>query len=115
MCLQGAVVIDAPDNVGVSDIKEEEHETYCTFRLGGLASRMRKNYGGTRKLRRSARLGQARSVGSIWLIWFVLFIWFIWFIWLVLFNQKTIQTRQTKQRSSNAGGLFQDPARFSRG
>ena len=28
---QGAVVIDAPDNVGVADINDEEHETYCTF------------------------------------------------------------------------------------
>ena len=28
---QGAVVIDAPDNVGVADIDDEEHETYCTF------------------------------------------------------------------------------------
>ena len=29
---QGAVVIDAPDNVGVADINDEEHGTYCTSR-----------------------------------------------------------------------------------
>jgi hypothetical protein len=28
---QSAFVIDAPDNVGVADIDDEEHETYCTF------------------------------------------------------------------------------------
>ena len=36
---QGAAVIDAPDNVGVADINDEEHRTYCTFQSGGLASR----------------------------------------------------------------------------
>jgi len=29
---QVTVVIDAPDNVGVADINDEEHGTYCTFR-----------------------------------------------------------------------------------
>ena len=39
---QGAVVIDAPDNVGVADINDEEHGTYSTFRSGSLASRLLK-------------------------------------------------------------------------
>jgi hypothetical protein len=38
MGCQGAAVIDPPDNVGVADINNEEHEDYCTFRLGDLAS-----------------------------------------------------------------------------
>jgi len=35
-----------------------------------FSNRLRKNYGGTREFRWSARLGQARSVWSIWLVWF---------------------------------------------
>src|SRR5262249_7836091 len=46
MGCEGAVIIDPPDNVGVADINDEEHGTYCTFRLGGLASGLRINYGG---------------------------------------------------------------------
>ncbi len=37
MGCQGTSVIDAPDNVGVADINDEEHGAYCTFRLGDLA------------------------------------------------------------------------------
>jgi hypothetical protein len=61
---QGAAVIDAPDNVGVADINDDEHGTYCTFRAGGLASRLRE---------------------KLW--WFVWSIWSVWSIWLNQTNQ----------------------------
>ena len=32
MSRQGVVVIDAPDDVGVADINDEEHGTYSTVR-----------------------------------------------------------------------------------
>jgi hypothetical protein len=43
---------------------------------GEALEQVAENNGGTRELRGSARVGQARS---IWLIWFVWSIWFVWF------------------------------------
>src|SRR4249920_1287659 len=59
-----------------------------------------KNYFGMLEPQWSAGVAQARSV---------------WSIWLVSFNQTNETNQIIKQRSSYAGGLFQQPAREKTG